>query len=426
MAGKFGLASLSLARIWDLVSGFGAKDFFDILIIAAFLYFFIVLFLRMRSTPIFLGLAVLVLTYGFAILFNLPMTKTLFSYFFSVLLFVLIIIFQKELRRFFQMLGVLGIKTRLKSSYEGLVKSVSAAAETMAFAKTGALIVISGTEAVERYSEGGFLLNGVISEALLLSIFDKNSAGHDGAVIIENGRVRKFAAHLPLADNPDRTRRFGTRHRAALGITDRTDALCVVVSEEKGIISLARDGELRRMADAEELSRAITRFYEEKFPEKKLATWKKWGVKNFLPILLSACLSVVLWSFFNYQSLSVQKTFLAPIEFRGVSEEHLVEGLSESKILVILSGYQRDFKIFDDKSLSVVLDMGGMKTGNQTLLLKKEFVKKPDDLSVVSISPATLRFKLVEKPKEELVETPEEAVPSASPVTKPNATVKPR
>ncbi|MEK7120286.1 MAG: DNA integrity scanning protein DisA nucleotide-binding domain protein, partial [Patescibacteria group bacterium] len=154
----------------------------------------------------------------------------------------MVIIFQKEIRRLLEIIGVWGIQRKMTVPADLTLLSVSEAARYFVSHKIGSLIVFPGQEPLERFLEGGTDLNGEVSTALLTSIFDDSSPGHDGAVIIKGNKLKKFAVHLPLGENIEAVKNFGTRHRAALGLAEKTDALCVVTSEEKGTISVARDG----------------------------------------------------------------------------------------------------------------------------------------------------------------------------------------
>ena len=274
---------------------FGIKDVFDILIVAALIYLAIVVFQRTKSAPIMAGIIILFVIYGLSIFFNLEITKKIFQSIFSFFLVIMAIIFQKELRRFFAIVGIVGLKHKQAPLYEDMVKTVINTVEIFIRKKIGALIVFPGLESVDRHIEGGYYLEGKISEPLLLSIFDPSSPGHDGAVIVEGNKIKKFAAHLPLAENVRAVKNFGTRHRAALGLSEISDALIVAISEEKGTVSICRDKSFRTLQNAQELKDIIDNFFEEKFPKNKLATSKKWLKENAPPIILSFVSALAIW-----------------------------------------------------------------------------------------------------------------------------------
>lgn len=276
------------------------KDIFDILIIATFIYLFLILFIKTRSLPILFGVIILTILYGTTTFFNLPLTKMILNSFFGMFFIVLAIIFQRELRRFFAFIGILGIKKRNLTPTENTIKIVVETIIRFAKEKIGAIIIFPGREIVDAYLEGGVLLNGKISGSLLLSIFDQTSPGHDGAMIVEGDRVKKFAVHLPLSENIELTKKYGTRHRAAVGLSERTDALSLVVSEERGVISAVRNGEIKIISSAEELEKTLNNFFAEKFSNKKLNNYKIFLRKNIIPATISLGAAILFWLIFNY------------------------------------------------------------------------------------------------------------------------------
>ncbi len=283
-----------LSNIFNNAS-FGVKDVFDILIVSALIYLAIIVLQRTKSAPIIAGIIVLFIIYSLSVFFGLALTEKIFHSIFGFLLVITAIIFQKELRRFFEIAGFIGLMRKQIPLYEDINKTIINAIEIFIRKNIGALIVFPGQESIDRHLEGEFYLSGKISEPLLLSIFDPSSPGHDGAVIIEGDKIKKFAAHLPLAENVRAVRNFGTRHRAALGLSEVSDALIVAISEEKGTVSICRDKSFKILQNPQELKDVLDDFFEEKFPENKLATSKKWLRKNTPPIILSLVSSLIIW-----------------------------------------------------------------------------------------------------------------------------------
>jgi uncharacterized protein (TIGR00159 family) len=375
-----------------------AKDIFDILIIAGLIYIFLILFIKTRSLPILIGIITLVVLYGVAFFLNLSLTKMVLNSFFGMFLVVLAIIFQKELRRFFEFIGILGIKKKIFVPTEDTIKMIIKTVLRFAKEKTGAIIVFSGRELIDRHVEGGVLLNGKISSSLLLSIFDKTSPGHDGALIIEGDKVKRFAVHLPLSENIELTKKYGTRHRAAVGLSERTDSLSLVVSEEKGIISIIRNGEMKIVSSAEDLEKRLASFFAEKFPKKKMPNYKIFLRKNAVPMAISLGLAAIFWFAFSYQLTNIQRSFIVPVEFRNLQNDYTVESITEPDVVVTLSGYERDFKLLDPESLKISLDVSKMSLGWHKVIIKNDFIKAPSGFKAVNIEPISIGFNLT-KPK---------------------------
>lgn len=248
-------------------------DGIDIALFSFFVYGFIILLKETKSLFAAFGIGIVAIAYGIAEFFNLRLTVTAFHFFFSVLLIGIIIIFQAELRRYFEMIAFWGgtwRKRHIKKIKTEYIENIVLVAERFAAEKVGMILVFAGNESLARHMHGGFDLNGVISEPILESIFDASSPGHDGAMIIEGGAIVKFGVHLPLSKDFGQIEMYGTRHSAGLGIAEVSDALAIIVSEEKGAISAAQGGILRAIPNTDALRETIERFIHDKFGAKPL------------------------------------------------------------------------------------------------------------------------------------------------------------
>ncbi len=275
----------------------GITAVFDILLFSVFVYGLIMLLKRTRALFVVYGIIIVSVIYGAAITFKLPLTAGALNLFFSVFLIGIVILFQAELRRYFESIAITFAPALKNGGNKPTTEDsdcVVRVAERFAKEKTGMLVVFAGREAVARHLSGGFDLQGKISEPLLESIFDASSPGHDGALIIEGRRVTKFAVHLPLSQDFGQIEVYGTRHSAGLGIAEVSDALAVIVSEEKGIISVARDGVLKRIKSGADLRAAITSFLREKHGKKKLFPLHG-TIENIPEKVLAVMLSIVAW-----------------------------------------------------------------------------------------------------------------------------------
>jgi DNA integrity scanning protein DisA with diadenylate cyclase activity len=228
------------------------------------------------------------------------MTVRIFQGFFAVFIVAVIVIFQEEIRSVFERIAVWSLTGGvLKSApthrqVEILVRSLG----DLARDHIGALVVLRGLDPLDRHVSGGWDLNGELSEALIKSIFDSHSLGHDGAFIVEEGRVTRFGVQLPLSKDFGRITNLGTRHSAALGLAERTDALILVVSEEHGTVSIARRGELKVMPDLEDLQDAIEVFLVKLMPDHAQSWMLRFFTENWREKLSAAAVSVLLWFFF--------------------------------------------------------------------------------------------------------------------------------
>src|SRR6266850_7642573 len=241
---------------------FGWNNVLDVLIVAVFIYYVLVLIRGTRAVQLLIGVMVLVLIYFVATSLHLTLTTLLLQALFAVALVALVVVFQPELRRALGQLGQLGPLNRLlqpgsEEELEGIVDELVRAALLISEAKHGALIVLERATGLQDYSETGVPVNGKLTAELLASIFMTRSPLHDGAVIVRGGQILAAACLLPLEDTQERSHRYGMRHRAALSISSQTDAVVVVVSEETQGISVASNGRMIGGLDEERLRRVL-------------------------------------------------------------------------------------------------------------------------------------------------------------------------
>jgi diadenylate cyclase len=234
----------------------------DIGITALLIYWLFKIIRGTRAVRLVIGVSVLVLVYALAIAFDLHLLTQILQAGAVVGLFALVVIFQPELRRALERIGRVGSFGWLLSPAESRVAShvsaeVARAAAELSVDGQGALIVLQRETGLEEVAETGVMIHGDVSADLLRTIFTPKSPLHDGAVIIRDDRIVAAGTLLPLAETSIQTERFGTRHRAALGITEQTDAIVVVVSEENGQISLVERARIVRNLTEAGLARAI-------------------------------------------------------------------------------------------------------------------------------------------------------------------------
>jgi diadenylate cyclase len=248
-----------LGSIFDQVS---LTNIIDIGITALLIYWLFSLIRGTRAVRLVIGVSVLVLVYGLAVFFDLRLLTQILQTGAVVGLFALVVIFQPELRRALERIGRVGSFGWLLSpaetrAVEHVAAEVARAAARLSELGQGALIVLQRETGLEEYAETGVMIHGDVSADLLCTIFTPKSPLHDGAVIIREERIVAAGTLLPLAETSIYTERFGTRHRAALGITEQTDAVVIVVSEENGQISLVERARIVRNLTEAGLSRAI-------------------------------------------------------------------------------------------------------------------------------------------------------------------------
>lgn len=253
----FSFLSGVFASPWDII-----RSLIDIGIVAYVFYRLLGLIRGTRAEQLLKGLVLLLVFTVIASYLKLDMVNWLVEKLWILFAITLPIVFQPEIRRFLEQLGRGSFFTSnrhlsLMEEYENIITEVSEAARILSRNRVGALVVLTRETGIAEYLESGVKMDALVSSGLLINIFVPNTPLHDGAVVISEGRIDRAACFLPLSDNPALDKELGTRHRAALGVSEVSDALVIIVSEENGIISLAHDGQLQRYLDGDSLKEIL-------------------------------------------------------------------------------------------------------------------------------------------------------------------------
>jgi uncharacterized protein (TIGR00159 family) len=334
------------------------------------------------------------------------MTAMIFQAFFAAFLVMMVVIFQEELRHLFEQIALWSMGRRAHptlrtTTADALVRAVA----DLARDHLGALIVLKGRDPLERHITGGIPLDGRVSEPLLKSLFEPHSPGHDGAVLVENNRVTHFAAHLPLSKDLTQLAGVGTRHSAGLGLAELSDALCIIVSEERGTVSVARDGRLRRLENVQALGTAIDSFINDKFAKREPATapavWFQMFRKNWLAKALAVALAIGFWYVLVPGSTTVQMSYDVPVSADNLPPDLQIEEIHPPTVTVTFSGPRRAFYLFDANRAKVIVDATLADRGRRTFTISEKDVKHPPEVQVQDINPEVVRLSLRKTSPEE-------------------------
>ena len=274
--------SNGLSRSVNYLSTMGISDFLDIIIVAYLIYKAIGFVRRTNSNNLAKGLVVFLLALWGSDIFSLTMINFLLRKTAELGLIALLILFQPELRRGLEQLGRRNIvsgqfRSLDKENAIEVVKEIVAAVDDFSATRTGALIVFERETMLNDIIETGTIVDARISVRLLGNLFYEGSPLHDGAVIIRGDRIHAASCVLPLTEKKNIGRNLGTRHRAGLGVSEVSDALVIVVSEETGVISVAENGNFRRFMDLKSVEKILLGVYmpqEETFRERMTRTLK--------------------------------------------------------------------------------------------------------------------------------------------------------
>lgn len=389
-----------MASLLEIIDEIGISGLLDIIFMSVLIYSLLVWFKRTRMVFVVTGMFIVAAAYLIARQLDLSLTTTVFQGFFAITLIAVVIIFQEEIKRFFEQIASRSFLSRSRrgrliaipqKEIEVLVTTVNGLARE----HIGALIVLRGKDPIARHLEGGTTLDGEISDALLRSIFDPHSLGHDGAVVIRNNRVFQFACHLPLSKNLRKLKRTGTRHAAALGLSELSDALCIVVSEEEGTISIARHGDIRYAQDQEELSTIIDSFFEEVRPQQNNRQFKDFFKKNYREKGIALGVTLFLWFFFVHEARIDIQNYQLPLTYSNLPPEVEVKELHPKSVEITFSGPRRAFYFVKTRNIEVSLKLYDVQEGINRKPITRSNITVPEGITLENIHPNEAMIRIV-------------------------------
>ena len=373
------------------------SDAADVAIVALLLWALIVWLRHTRARFAIAGLGIVFCLYLLAQQLGLQLTVWLFQGFFAAAALVMIVVFQDDLRRLFERIAVAGLRRRRPRPAPDTVTSVVDAVVELGRSRVGALIVIPGRDPLDRYLEGGVYLRGRASEALLASLFDPHSAGHDGAILLEGNEVTRFGVHLPLSADTEALGQGGTRHAAALGLAERTDALCIAVSEERGTISLAEAGGLVEV-DAASLRMHLAAHLRQSNPPRResgAGQWLRSVPERWPEGLLATGLALAMWTVLVPEESDVQLAFEVPVRIANLPKGYDLEGVEPEAVRITVSGPRREVTLANPANVRIRIDGEPVELGRRTFEIGADQIERPDDLQIVSVSPRRVRVRVV-------------------------------
>jgi len=322
--------------------------------------------------------------------FDLVLTAWVFDAASIIAFILLLVIFQPELRHALLQLdfGIRRHRARIDPSTSALV-SMCDAAFALASSGRGALLVLVRRDSVDSMVNGGVPLGGEVSREIIEAIFRKVSPVHDGATIIESGRIARVGVILPLTEARDLPSAFGTRHRAALGLTERCDAAVVVVSEERGTVTLVYGHEHEEQQHVEDLVQRLSRLSETPSRTGKSTLLDNLGLKS-----AAAVFAALIWFISFGVAGTTVRTISVPIEFTNVPSGLRISHPSASSLQVQLRGTSWLFEAVNLSKMSARANLGGAKEGNVNVPIRSELLNPPPGVRVERISPEAISLVL--------------------------------
>jgi diadenylate cyclase len=369
-------------------------DALDMAVIAGLVYW-LLMSVRRRASTAGVIICLLVLAYFVARWLDMFLTQLIFQAGLTVIALAILVLFQDDARQQLERLlnwrpWSHGPSHRSPAMVDSLVETLT----QMAKNHIGALVVLRGRDALDRHVRGGIRLEGLVSTPLLLSLFDSNSPGHDGAVVIEQDRITRFSVHLPLSRHVYNTQ-GGTRHAAALGLAEQCDALVFVVSEERGVVSFARDSRLQQLESAAEVGHQLERFLEEQGAGNEQRTASRRLISHPGTKVAALAIAVALWGLLVWSVEPVQRTFDVRVEFRNVPARWSVHEVEPNVVRVTLEGLANHFELLKPDELRFSLVMDESLPGLHSVWLQGDDLATPSGIEVRTIDPQRIWFQVV-------------------------------
>jgi diadenylate cyclase len=377
----------------DLFRLFRWQDGLDIIILTFVFYRLYLWMRRKRALRMILVILALPFFYIIAQWIDLPLSVWGLENLWAVILLVLVVIFQQEIR---EGLGSISLPSfffgRPPTLPSKVIDKVTEAAFRMARNGIGGLIVLQRENDLDEFVHGQTLLDAEINEDMFLSIFNPHSPLHDGAVIIQGNRIRYATALLPVSRSQTLPKEWGTRHRAGLGITEVSDAECIIISEERREVLLASKGDIEKKKE-EDLRESLSTFSPVSEERVKGKIWVK-KIFDHLPMKISLFLLVCILWVFLIGIRQGETTFNLPVEYYSIPQNLKIAGDPPSEIQVRLKGSQRLLSSIKSKQVRLQIDLSNCHSGINQVPFSETNINTPSGIIVTHIYPRNIRIQL--------------------------------
>ena len=378
----------------DVLNVFRWQDALDILILTYVFYHLYLWLRKKKALRMILAILALPLFYIFARWIDLPLSVWGLQNLWPVILIVLVVIFQEEIR---EVLGNVSLPAfffgRPKKLTPKTIDQIIAAAFQMADKKIGGLIVLQKGDDLSELIREKTPVDAELGEDILISIFNSQSPLHDGAVIVQGGRIRHAAALLPLSKSTSIPKEWGTRHRAGVGITEISDAECIIISEERGEVLLACKGNLEKKKGREDLKKSLADLTPEGDTKDKERAWPKRIFEDLPRKGLFFVLVCLLWVFV----IGIRQGevgFNIPIEYYSVPQNLTIQGEPPKEVNVRLKGSERLLSSLKPDQIRMRVDLSAAHQGNNQISLSETNINTGPGISVTKLYPRNIRLIL--------------------------------
>ena len=378
----------------DLLNLFRWQDALDIFILTYIFYRLYLWLRKKKALRMILAILALPLFYLFAQWIDLPFSVWGLQNLWPVIVIILVVIFQQEIR---EVLGNISLPSFFFGRIEGLssktIDHIAEAAFQMANRKIGGLIVLQRGDNLEEIIREKTLLDSEINEDILISIFNSQSPLHDGAVIVEGGRIRYAAALLPLSKSSSLPKEWGTRHRAGVGITEVSDGDCIIISEERGEVLLASNGVVEKKKGKEDLKKSLADLAPMGDTKDKERTWPKKIFKD-TPIKVLFLLLVCLLWIFVIGVRQGEVSFNVPIEYYSMPQNLEIVGEPPKEVNVRVKGSQRLLSSVKPDYVRVQVNLSNAHKGTNQIALSEASITTRPGITISNLYPRNIKLVL--------------------------------
>jgi uncharacterized protein (TIGR00159 family) len=390
-------------HLFAIIANLRFQDILDVFFLTIVAYHLYLWFRGTKALKALVGLLGLGIIFTVARTWGLFLTTWVFQILWQVLVILLIILFQSEIRQVLERVNPLQVMGLHKiSKPEKWISGFTQAIFALAKRKIGALVIIERGDSVREFITEGQPLEGESGPELLMSIFQKGSPLHDGAMLIRRGRVTQVACYLPLSPDEGLPKEWGSRHRAALGLSERCDAWVVVVSEERAEVSLAREKEMVHVGNTQELSQLILEAITPISPPRK-SWWERiyfllvhrWHAKVGTLFLIG-----FIWLMLAGQQ-DFETTVSVPLGITNIPPPLEILDPVNPMVEIKVRGLRKDASTLNQKNVIAEIDLSLARLGRRTFSITRDHIRLPNDrIYVVNIDPPQLKFKFRGKPDE--------------------------
>ena len=386
----------------DLIPAPMWRDIVDILFLTIVAYQLYVWFRESRALRVIIGLVALGGIYSIAKFWGLFLTTWVFQILWQVLLILLLILFQTEIRQVLEKVSPMRyLRSRRRVFQKTFAKELSQTLFEMAADRTGALIVLARNDNPAEFVRAGQTIMALPESALIKSIFNRYAPAHDGAIVIAQDRITQMGCILPLSEDENLPEKYGTRHRAALGLSEVTDAICLVVSEERSEVATVVEGKIVTWQDPGALAGNLREIIAG--PEIRVPTLKGFlkgiFIENWRTKLSALALVTIAWLVLASQQ-EAELTITTPVQHTNVPSHLMLGQGSTPTVDLTLSGRRNTIRTLKDQDVQVSFDLSAITLGRHLIKVSAKNIILPFAVKIDRVAPQKIMVNLRQRPED--------------------------